>query len=222
MYKFTDEQKLFLESKVEDSSIKELVKLFNEEFQSKLTYHQIYSYIYYRGLTIGKSSKPQHKWTVKQHEFLKEAATEVSAVELVELFNSEFGTNLTFSQVINYKRRHCWKNNRVGEEIGTEREKISGVIEVKIAKGNGKKDWKSKHVLIWEKHNKQEVPKGHVVIFGDRNNRNFDINNLVLVSQRQLAMLNKNGLIKNDVELTKIGVTLAEIQMKMKEKQNRN
>jgi hypothetical protein len=45
--------------------------------------------------------------------------------------------------------------------------------------------WRPKHHLVWESHHGQPIPKGHAVIFGDGNNRNFDPDNLILVSRAQ-------------------------------------
>ena len=72
-------------------------------------------------------------------------------------------------------------------------------------------------MLVWEREN-GPVPKGHVVIFGDRNRRNFEINNLILVSRKQLVRLNQNNLIQNDAELTKTGVIVADIYGKLGER----
>lgn len=105
--------------------------------------------------------------------------------------------------------------NRV--PVGTERIAKDGYIEIKIQDGKLNDNWKAKHVYIWEKHN-GPVPEGHCVIFGDGNNRNFDINNLILVSRAQLLKLNQLGLIKNDADLTRVGVSIVDLQMKISER----
>lgn len=110
--------------------------------------------------------------------------------------------------------------NRV--PIGTERiDSKDGYIYVKIQDGHLNKNWKLKHVLIWEKH-KGPVPDGHVIIFGDGNKRNFDINNLILVSRQQLLILNRKKLIQKDAELTRTAVIIADIHQKIsKRKKNK-
>ena len=95
--------------------------------------------------------------------------------------------------------------------IGTERISRDGYTEVKIADGKLNKNWKAKHIRVWETAN-GPVPKGHVVIFGDRNLSNFDLNNLILVSRTQLVRLNQNKLIQNDADLTRTAVIIADIQ----------
>lgn len=88
-----------------------------------------------------------------------------------------------------------------------------GYVDIKIADPN---KWKGKHILIWEELH-GPVPKGHAVIFADGNNRNFDPENLLLVSRKQLVRMNQRGLIQNDAELTKTGVIIADIYNKIGE-----
>lgn len=101
--------------------------------------------------------------------------------------------------------------------LGTERLSKDGYIEVKIADGKLNKNWKAKHIFIWETTN-GPVPKGHVVIFGDGDKRNFDIDNLLLVSRAQLVRLNQKKLIQSDAELTKTAILIVDIQNKIGER----
>jgi hypothetical protein len=95
--------------------------------------------------------------------------------------------------------------------VGSERINRDGYVEVKVADGMKQKNWKGKHILIWEEKN-GPVPKDHVVIFGDGNNRNFDINNLICLSRKQLVRLNQKHLIQPDADLTRSMVIIVDIQ----------
>lgn len=75
------------------------------------------------------------------------------------------------------------------------------------------KKWKLKHVLLWEKHN-GSIPKNHVIIFGDKDKTNITLDNLILVSRKQLVRMNQHGLIGSDAELTKTGVIVADVMNK--------
>ena len=101
--------------------------------------------------------------------------------------------------------------------LGSERISKDGYVEVKVADGRLNKNWKAKHIVIWEEHN-GPVPPGHVIIFGDGNNRNFDPGNLLCVSRAQLARLNQRGLIQEDAELTRAGIAIADICNKIGER----
>lgn len=111
------------------------------------------------------------------------------------------------------------KSNHNELPIGTERE-YRGYIIVKTNNSNripAYIGWEFKHHVIYEQaHGK--IPKGHIVIFANGNNRNFDIDNLVLVSRAELAVINKNNLyFKNDADATKCGVSIAKLMIRRKQ-----
>ena len=49
----------------------------------------------------------------------------------------------------------------------------------------------------------------------------LDINNLVLVNKDQLLVLNKNELIKDNADLTKAGVNVANLMIKIRDINNK-
>ena len=73
-----------------------------------------------------------------------------------------------------------------------------------------------KHHYVWQQHH-GEIPKGYNIIFLDKNKKNFDINNLAAVSRKELLFINKKGFLKEDTDLSKVGVALARLMMKAKE-----
>ncbi len=101
--------------------------------------------------------------------------------------------------------------------VGTERINTDGYVEIKVADPC---KWKGKHTLLWEAAH-GPVPKGHVVIFADSNKLNVTLENLLLISRRELAVMNKKGLIANDAELTKAGVVIADIHLKIGERKKK-
>ena len=108
--------------------------------------------------------------------------------------------------------------------VGSERVNADGYIDVKVHDYTGKdskKNWKGKHIITWERHHGRKVPNGHAVIFGDGNRRNFDPENLILVSRAQLARMNQSGLIKNDAALTKTGAVVADLLNKIGERKRK-
>lgn len=112
---------------------------------------------------------------------------------------------------------------KVGEKppnwmpLGSERVTRDGYVEVKIKDRQKQRNWRAKHLVIWEKEN-GKIAEGHAVIFGDGDRRNFDIDNLILVSRKQLATLNKHGLIQNHADLTKTGLTIVDLLHKISER----
>lgn len=102
--------------------------------------------------------------------------------------------------------------------VGSERTNVDGYIEIKIAEPN---KWRLKHQVIWEKHN-GKILSGYAVIFGDGDKTNLDIDNLILISRKQLLTMNRYKLIQNDAELTKTGVIIASLHEKIKERGKEN
>ena len=101
--------------------------------------------------------------------------------------------------------------------VGTERVNTDGYVEIKIA---DPRTWKGKHKIIWEAAN-GPVPPGHVLIFADGNKLNVNLENLLLITRRELAVMNKKGLIANKAELTKAGVMVAGIFLKITERKKK-
>ncbi len=57
----------------------------------------------------------------------------------------------------------------------------------------------------------ERYQNGYNIIFADGDKYNFDIGNLVLVSNAELLIINKRKLYKRDKELTKTGCLVAKI-----------
>jgi hypothetical protein len=173
-------------------------------------------------------------------------------MDLTELFNSTFGTDVSVSQIRAYKRNHRLSSGLTGryqpgstpytkgkkkywsggEEsqfkkghkpynympVGSERINGEGYIDIKIADPN---IWRGKHLILWEQHN-GSVPKGHAVLFGDGNRMNVDIDNLVLVTRAQLAILNRKRFIFKNAEFTRTGLILADIYQKIGQRKSKD
>lgn len=194
-FKFNDEHLKFVEENVVGRTNNELKDLFNERFNTSLSKLQISNFKKRNNLSSGLDGK-----------FKKGAVS----------WNK--GKNMSddvykMCKPTMFKKGSIPPNKR---PIGSERIAKNGYIEIKYAEGL--KKWKSKHKYLYEKY-KGEVPKNHVVIFADGNIRNFDIDNLVLVSRKELLYLNQHHLIYNDCELTKTGVLIAKLSIAAKEKE---
>jgi len=191
-----------------------------------------------------------HKFTQDEDEFLKEHVCGRGNVELTEILNAHFGLNLGLNQIKAYKKNHKLSSGLDGRflpehtpfnkgkkgtggweptqfkdgnrpwnylPVGTERINGDDYVDIKVADPN---KWKGKHILVWENAN-GPVPKGSVVIFGDGNKRHFELDNLILVSRKQLVRLNQNHLIQNDANLTRTGIIVVDIQSKIGERKKK-
>jgi len=100
--------------------------------------------------------------------------------------------------------------------VGSERINTDGYIDIKIQDGHGHRNWKAKHKILWEKEN-GPIPEGHVLVFADQNKLNVDLDNIILVSKRELFYMNQNKLVSDKAELTKTGHTLAKVMVKSRD-----
>ena len=199
------------------------------------------------GRTKGvKNKKPQHRWTDEEKEYLASIVKGKTYKELLILMNYKFEYEFSSQQIESALRRYNLKTGNTGQfkkyqepwnkglkgymganktsfkkgtippnykPVGTERFAKDGYIEVKVKDPNV---WELKHRYIYKKHH-GEIPNGYNVIFADKNISNFDIDNLILVSKAEMLILNKNKLIFEDKDFTKVGVNIAKLINKTKQ-----
>lgn len=103
------------------------------------------------------------------------------------------------------------------DPIGTEKWKVSGThpddigfLYVKVADGKKQHNWKQKHRLIWEEAN-GPISGSHKVIFADGDRTHIELSNLILVSNSEMLIMNRNNLIYDDVESTVSGSLVAKL-----------
>ena len=185
-----------------------------------------------------------------QDVFLKENLKGVSNRDLTEMLNFKFGLSLSLNQVKAYKKNHNLSSGLTGRfekgftpynkgkkrpgmvsctsfkkgsiphnivSVGTELTKADGYVWVKIAEPN---KWRQKHVLVWEAEN-GERPPNHVIVFADQDRLNISLDNLVLISRKELAICNKRKLLMHDAQLTKTGVLISKVLIKASERKNK-
>lgn len=93
--------------------------------------------------------------------------------------------------------------------VGSERIDIEGYHYVKTKEP---RTWRPKHVVLWESVN-GSVPKGHIVIFIDKDKNNISISNLELISRKTHAILNRSKTYKSlPVELKRTWAIATDIE----------
>ena len=205
--KYTEEQKQFVREHVADRRFPELARMFNERFGTDYRVSQIQCLVYRLGLGNGLNGVG-----------LVERGMPYRFQKGHTPFNKgKKGISFPGMEATQFKKGHVPHN---WVPIGSERVTKDGIVQVKVQEGKFQHNWKSKHELIWEEHN-GPLPAGHVIIFGDGNRRNFDINNLICVSRAQLVRLNQKRLIQNDADLTRSAVIIADIYNKIGKRKRR-
>ena len=106
-----------------------------------------------------------------------------------------------------FKKGNIPPNHR---EIGEERISKDGYIEIKVQDGYLNNNWQLKHRYIYEQQY-GPIPKGYKVIFLDGNKKNFNIDNLKLISSAEELIMNNKKLRYNKKELTETGYLIAKV-----------
>lgn len=192
-----------------------------------------------------KNKGPRHIWSDEEKQYLAEITPGRGYKEIQSMMSCKFGFDYTRHQIKGAITRNKLNTGRTGrfekghatwnkgtkgltkanvtsfkkgqkshnyKPLGSERITKDGYCEIKVS-DTGRR-WRPKHALIYEKHH-GKVPKGSAVIFLDGDKRNFDIDNLYLVTRSQLAMLNKNSLIQKDADLTKTAINVVDLMKKI-------
>ena len=195
-HKYNPEHIKFIAANIHGQGFKELTHMFNTKFGMDLKVSTLASLSDRNGLHNGRDTRLNKGYEPTQ--FKKGH---------IPSNKGQKGISYPGMKPTQFK-----KGNRPASwvPLGSERITKDGYVQVKIAEGKLQHSWRGKHILVWESAN-GPVPKGHAVIFGDRNKLNFEINNLILVSRKQLARLNQLNLIQGDADLTRTGVIVADI-----------
>ena len=132
--------------------------------------------------------------------------------------NSIFGKNYSLQQIKSacywYKLREYQKRREVESFSKPDfserlRKSKASRIEIKI---NGK--WIPKSKYVYESSTGKKVQDDEVIVFLDGDFNNFDLNNLLCVKKRLIAIVNSHfsGTCKNNGELTKCKYDIARLK----------
>jgi hypothetical protein len=190
--KYTEDQICFLEAGYPIMSVGKLTKVFNKYFGTSKTVAAIKTAMTRRGIKSGRTgrfARGGKPWNTGTRGVVKPNAG-------------------------------CFKPGSVPpniKSVGHERIGRDGYVLVKVEgkdplRGyNG--HYRHKHVVVWEEHN-GEVPDGFVICFIDGDRRNFEIDNLELVSRGELAVRNMLKMSSKPSELRAPLATLAKLIIK--------
>lgn len=99
--------------------------------------------------------------------------------------------------------------------VGTVKKKTDGYIWKKI--GEGEREWKQLHRILWEEAN-GPIPEGHVLIFKNGNKEDVRLENLILVTLEENAVMNRCNLRSRVPELTETGTLIAKIKIEQRKR----
>lgn len=190
--RYSDEQLSYIAEKVQNNTIKEVTVLFNEEFKANQSYK-----------AIGSIMKRYKIITGRDGRFPKGHISMNKGVK---------GICYEGSKATQFKNGH---HPQTWVPIGTEVWRADGYLWIKMWDNNlpARKNWIQKHRLIWEEAY-GEIPKGYQVMFADQDTHNLSLDNLILVTSAEKAVMSRNGLFYKNAESTKVGLTIAKVIIK--------
>ena len=185
------------------------------------------------------------RWTPEEKQFIEDNIAGRSYKNFADLFNKHFGLEISLNALrtaccrqglyngmpsrFGYGRIPPNKGKKVKPPspfkpgntircvpIGSEFINYKGYTFLKIAQPSV---WRRKHIVIWEASN-GPVPKDHMILFADGNKSNMNLDNLLLVSRRELAAMNKKHLIFPDADATRAGLLIAKIIIQINNRTN--
>ena len=199
MTKYTEEEKAFMKSYVPGHSHKEIKEEFFKRFGYIPCKSFPSSYIKNNGLSTGRSGRfKKGNVSANKGKKMPKAVYEKAKATMFKAGSIPANTM----------------------PIGTEKKLTDGYIWIKIndlPRVKKQENWTQKHRFVYEKHY-GKIPEGHVVIFLDRNSENFDPENLAAIKRSELICLNKQGLIYDDTNLTKVGIGIVRLSSKILER----
>lgn len=176
-------------------------------------------------------------FTEDQANFIRNNSNGKKDQELCELVKEEFGVSVTKKQMKNWRGNnnarsktslYGWKKGKkAGIDFKPQKEfhnslpigseSVSkGVVIVKVARGK----WMPKHRYLYEQAH-GPISDNHVIVFADGNKDNFELSNLLLITKKQLAIMNKKRfLIDGDEEFRRTAVNYAKLIERLSELAN--
>ena len=106
-------------------------------------------------------------------------------------------------------------------EVGEYTHTTDGYLIRKVQeKGTQRERFEYVHRKVWEEHN-GPIPDGKMVSFLDGNKDNCDIDNLVLLDNKENLEMNRSNLRFSNAEFTKVGVTVAKLKVAARQRKGR-
>jgi hypothetical protein len=188
----TPEQHAFVVDQYPHLSRVELTEALNARFRLKLQLRQVIAYCKNHGIRSGRTghfSKGQTSWNKGKKGYMGPNATSFADGH------------------VPHNKRRLW----------SERISKDGYVEISVPERNPYTGhptrFKHKHLWLWECEN-GPVPKGCAVVFKDGDSRNFEKDNLILVSRAELLSMNLHGYRQVPEELKGAVLALAKIEAK--------
>lgn len=208
-----------------------------ENYSNKVSDSFVASYNAHTGQNIKKETLRAHikrslkispegyYYTDEQRDFVRQNYEKYGMKITTKMFNEHFGSNKSESCIRQIARQYglhvpievLTKNSNPNiDAVGTIREEPStGYLVIKT--GNSYKDWMKYQRYVYEQAY-GKIPKDHVIVFLDGNNRNFELSNLMAVPKNYVVYMNTFDMRTDCPELTKVAIRWCELYEVLKKR----
>lgn len=236
---YTEEHKLFISSIANECcSYQELTQKFNNHFSLNKSVGALQQYCTKVCHIHVNTDKNKTHFTDKQTQWLLDTYSSVNSyAELTKLFNQEFHTDKTISQIsdkcckgLKLKGMNNITKYKAGDlnqkeqlPIGTIRKTPAGTyIKVKDDKGANISGYAEPYWIPIQKKIWQDtfgkISDKCMVIFLDCNKNNLSLSNLYCIDRRISAVMAKNKWYSTNAELTLTAIKYCELFYKLKDR----
>lgn len=196
MHRWTEAEKEYVRQHVKGTLIADLIKTFNEEFNTDVTYDQMRACVKNMKLKSGVDTRI-HSLVMRKHlerNWIKKG-------EHRSLKTEFYKGHLPY----NYKPIGCITYR-----------KNPGYMFIKVAE---KSPWKLLQRQVWEENN-GPIPKGSRIWFLDGDTKNCDIDNLVLVTETEAAFICRSKLWGKDPDINRSVLAAAKLRAAISKRTN--
>ena len=236
---WTEAEEEWLAGNYQRGTINDNLDAFEREFGRRPSKDSLFQKANKMGLrksrnTHERSARAQKtmRWSSPEFErernWMLENDKNESVFLTIEGFEREFGIRLNRSQVTLFRatygtsRRVSHGGGKPSKPIGSERIGKDGYLMVKVREWpdvpQSKDNWRFKHHVVYEE-NHGTIPEGHIVMFADRDTRNFDPDNLVAIPRKLIGVLNQ-GYKWSDAETLKAAIGCATLDVAIVDAKN--
>lgn len=243
--KYTDDMIDFLVTNYNTVKLDDLTNMFNEKFNTDFTksalWHKL-DRVLNSKYDRTREYIPRVKWTKELENFLKANYNDYTYKEVSEMLNEKFNIKTTPNSIehkvsrLGLRKskdamRKSFKKKRLSrfhfkkgqvpaikKPIGYETERLCGYIWIKVAEPDV---FEQKHRYVYRKHY-GNIPEGANIVFLNGNRRDFRIENLVAMSNAELAHFAGTRIeTNNNDDIAKIKLAIAKVKKTIFEKERR-
>ncbi len=188
-HKFTPEQEQFIRDHAKGTYCKDLAELFNKEYNTNVTARQMENFKKRKRIFSGIDCKYK-----KGHVSANKGKHQETTGRMAET---------------QFKKGQISAN---AVPIGTIHKLYNGYA-IKVRDGHMNKNWMQLSHYVWEQTHGEKVPEGCRVLHLDKDKFNCDPDNLVVVSKKELLLVNGGEhKLGDNAEINQALVTIAKIR----------